>query len=382
MKDQNTNTYEEAIGIEELNSLIRLEWDKAERAKQLMVRNASLTGKQPSQLELDRAAMPYEKMAEAYQMILTEIVKRKIKNSAGADMAEKLQLFHGEETSSGITITKPVQKHPKEAPVNPEIKDKGIQKKADEIIANADIEDSIYEAVKLADGKKSSEHWEVARNKVIHFYRGTDELSSEPDDKEIDEFIKKISDKVKEKLQKSFEESIGISRASAKPITDIKVLSNLPLSEKGHFNFEVLTGVKNPESVEETEDEVKLMIINEFTKGNKSKAVSIARNYYENKGWENFEAEEFVFTLMKKEPHKELSRVIKGVLESNKNTKGDPKKGIKLCRTILGSYFGKRYVNPKSNKGNPITLKPEEKRNNELIDRFINRELQKLNPKS
>lgn len=360
----NNINVEKEITIQELISLTEFYRREAERKRELLQRSAQLIGRKLDVAEIERAGHEDDKLAEAHSMLLRAISERAIKNRSGNTVQTQI-LFPEAEGGKPVTM----QVVHKKSPVVPEIKDESARQQAQDMLDNAEIEESIYEAARLADGRTNNQHWEIARSKSVHFYRGSDRLSTNPTNREVDNFIREVVRNVKSRLEAKFIEENLISRAVS-PASGLADVQRMQYVQNGRFNVAILTGdAKVP-----VEDRMKLTAIHEFTKGNENKAVSIIRNAYKEKNWDEITAREFLYLLMKKNPHKELETVIENILWDNATKKGDAKKGIKLCRNIIGLYFGKKYTIQIGTT--PLTADHE--RDNQLIDRIINRNLVKV----
>jgi hypothetical protein len=372
---------EEAIQIDELIQLIQLEYSKADRAVQVVQMNAQAVGRKLDPMEIQQTRLQYEKTAEAYEMVLNHIVSRKIQNSSAAELARNLKIVEGEVNDTTDTATvKEVQKPKKEEIVQPKIVDKEMRKEAEKTINDLTIEDSIAEAARMAESKTTSEHWKIARDKVRHFYAGGDELSANPTDKQIDNFIREVCSRVSSRKQAEILENVGIEgirRKTVKPVTSRAQANKMPARIKDQFNFEIL-GIGNTKTPEEKQDKIKLMIIREMSLGHVQRATAIAMNFFSEKKWTEFEASEFVKVLMNQDPHAELNEAIYNILKSTQDTEGNAKKAMKKCREIVGMYFGTKYATVKKGK---TALDSLEEKNNKRIDRFINRQLDRITPK-
>lgn len=346
------------ISINEMIQLIEFERREAERKRNTLIARAKAFNQTVTVIEIEQVGHENDKKADAYYMVMNTIVSKSMGNSSGKELAKQLSIVYPDNT--------PVEKPKAEAKVVPTIVNPNLKEKVENILGEVEIEDSIYEAVRLSEGKKGSSHWETARSKVMHFYRGSDLLSTSPTNAELDNVIIAISDKVRTRVQRKFEEEIGLDR-NVLPYDTPDKIQKIQYLKQGKFNIAVLTG----DGKDNTEDRVKITAINEFIKGNEKLALRTLMVFYENKGWDESVAREFLHALMKKDPLKELNIVVKGILEFNRTTNGDPKKGIKLCRNIIGAYFDKKYTVQVGEK----VLTSEEVKNNKIIDRIINKHL-------
>ncbi len=363
-------TDETPIGISDLIQLIRYEREEAQRKREIVVRAGTTFGSQPTSTEIERAGHEHDMMADAYAIVLRSITSRKLKNSAGRDVAAKLNLIDAEE--------QPIQKPSEKTPVQPKIKSPAVQKEADKIIAVSEIDESIYEAATKSENGTNDEHWEIARNKVRHFYAGDDDFPLNADIKRIDNEIRAIVRKVRNIKKNEMEEEIGVERHTIDPVTSPEQIQKIQFVKDKKFNMAILFGDNEGKTAEETEDRIKLLAIHEFTKGNRKMALQVLKGYYESKNWDDVKAEEFLFALMNKEPHKELNKVVFGILKFHNEKSGDARKGIKMCRNIVGAYLGIKFVNKPPQK----ELTNEQSNNNKTIDRYVNRQLKDLNEKS
>jgi len=354
------------IGVSDLIQLIRYEREEAQRKRDMLVRAGSNFKAAPSQAEIERAGHEHDMMADAYAMVLRSITSKKLKNSVGRDMAAKFNLIDEDE--------QPIQKPAESTPVQPKIESPEMRQQAKEMIATSEIDESIYEAALQAGGKTNNEHWEIARNKTKHFYAGTENVPDNPTERDLDNEIRNIVRKVREAKKPELEAEVGVDRNTIDPVTSPKDIQKIQFVKDKKFNMAILFGNNKNSTPKETEDRIKLLAIHEHTRGNKQKAIQILKGFYSNKKWDDIKAEEFLYALMEKEPHKELNKVIHGVLKFHKDNSGDPKKGIKMARNIVGAYLGLKFVPKVPNK----SLSKDQANNNKTIDRYVNRQLNKL----
>ena len=358
------------MGVSDLIQLIRYEREEAQRKRDMLIRAGSNFKAAPSQAEIERAGHEHDMQADAYAMVLRSITSRKLRNSVGRDVAKRLNLIDEDE--------QPIPTPSEKAPVQPKIENPEMQREAEKMITVSEIDESIYEAAAAAQEKSGDEHWETARNKVRHFYAGTEDLPENPTIRDVDNYIKKILKKVRDVKKAELEEEIGLERETIDPITNPEEIQKVQFVKDKKFNMSVLLGGNKGKTAKETEDRIKLIAIHEFTKGNRKRAIQILKDYYHKKNWTDIKAEEFLFALMNKEPHKELNKVIYGVLKYNKDKNNDAREGIRMCRNIVGAYLGLKF----DSKTPADKLTNEQKNANKTIDRYVNRQLKELNEKS
>lgn len=345
--------------INELASYMRIKRESAERKRNMLLMAAQKFGRKVDSIELDRAGHEDDKIADAYEMLIDTIMKRKLENSAVRNEASNLKLITIDSSTREVVEVQPAPKA--NIPV-PKIENPKVAQQAQDIIDADEVEESVDEAARNGN-------WDVARSKVMHFFRGSDEVPMNASDAELDEFIREIMKRQLEKRTRKYEEEIGLTR-KVSPLKTPDQIAKVQYLQGGKFNVGIFIG-DSKEST--TEDRTKLAAIQAYTAGNEKTAVQIIHLFYKEKGWSEVTAREFLLTLMKKDPHKELNTVIRNILEYNKDKKGDPKQGVKFCRSIVGAYFDKKYTTANGGK-----LTVEQDRDNKLIDRIINRQLKEV----
>lgn len=354
---------EEVASIQDLIALVTFYRNEGDRARKVLIDRSKLFGRQVNEVEITRAGHEYDLLADAHMMVLKAISERAIKNKVGKTAPIQMTILYPETKEEVVIPDSP------KIIALPKIENKEAAEEANSIINEAEIEENIYEAASLSSSSKD-EHWNTARSKAVYFFAGVDgKLSKTPSEFEVDNFIKGIVKKTRDKIEKTFIEENLLERSTS-PFTSFEEIQRVQYVKDNKFNIAVLLGKNNAS----TEDRMKLTAIHEFVKGNEKKAISIIRLCYKAKNWDEFVAREFLYALMRKDPHKELEIVVHSILKDSKLKKGDPKKGIKLCRNIIGCYFDKKYT--PVIEGN--TLSVENQKNNQLIDRIINRNLKKL----
>jgi hypothetical protein len=339
-----------------------IEWMNLCRAeserKKNMIRTAARTmGRTPSDIEVERAGLEDDKKADAIFMVINTLMTKKLEASSVQKMASDLQLItvkNGE-----IEVIKPVEPT---ATVVAKIEDPKMAQKAEELIAEDEIEKDIYNAVK---GNRKEE----ARSIVEHMYRDVPEVINN-----VDNFIITIVKKQADQQVQKFGEEVGFDR-TCNPLTTPEEVAKVQFQKAGKFNFAIF--IKDM-GKSKTEDRVKLAAIQLFTTGQEGAAINTIHTFFgESKGWDKTKSREFLLTLMKKDPHKELNTVLYNLLEYNKQKKGDAKLGIKFCRQIVGAYLEKNYIVAAPGKA----LDELQVKANKEIDRYINRQLKALESK-
>ena len=341
--------------IQELSLMMNLYRAEAERKRRMLGINADDT-------MIQRVGHADDLKADAMMMLIEIIIKRKLENSTVRSQAANLKLISISEAGEVEEIHIPVNPS---KPIVPKIESPALAKEAEEVIATNDIEESIVEAVQAG-------HWDIARSKVTHFFRDEESIL-DASQKELDDFIKDICKTQADKRAKKFEDEIGVER-NVSPITSPTEINKVQYMKNGKFNIGILIG--NTKNVK-AEDRVKLSAIQAYTAGNQKLAVQLIHTIYKDRGFTEATANEFLLTMMKKDPLKELNISIKGILEFNHKNKGDAKQGIKLCRSIVGAYLEKKFVVQVGEE----KLTPEQDKENKVIDRIINRQLKELTSK-